>query len=393
MARALHKLSARAVKHAKDGMHSDGGGLFLRVKGSGRSWVCRFTWDGRKREMGIGSVDVVTLAQAREKSAEVRQLVGSGIDPIEARKTPDTTPAVAPVLLGAGQTFKTAMTGFLALNEGQWRNPKHRQQWRNTLGSYAKPLMQKHVGEITVDDLEAVLVPIWHSKPETATRLRGRIERVIGYSIAKGWTRGPNPAAWRGCLEHILPAQKATVVHHAAVPVDEAPAAFRLLWDKRNRGMGANALCFAILGAMRSGEVRGLAWDEVKENHILIDADRMKAGRDHRIPITPMMQDYLEAQPRMVGSDLVFPSSRNGPISDMTMSKAMKTSGIKATPHGWRSVFSDWANNQGFRREWIEDALAHTIGSSVERAYRRGDFMDQRRDLMVAWGQFLLGDA
>lgn len=391
MSRTLFKLTARQIKTLPDGMHNDGGGLYLRAKGNSRSWVFRFTHDGRKREMGLGSLDAVPLARAREKAQEARELVAQGMDPVEVRKAPQSAAVAAPALTG-GRTFKQAMDGFLDLNLSQWKNPKHRQQWVNTLNTYAAPLMTKPVGEITVDDVEAILVPIWTVKPETASRVRGRIERVLGYAMAKRWCKGPNIASWRGNLEHILPRQKPSERHHAAVPWDNAPEAFQTLWAKRDKGQGTRALLFCVLGAMRSGEVRGLRWDEVHADHILIPGDRMKAGKPHRVPITGPMRLILDNQPRMVGSPYVFPSSRQGMISDMTMSKSMKTSGIVGTPHGWRSTFSDWANAQGHRREYIEDQLAHVVGSDAERAYRREDWLRHRVSIMAEWAGYLLAE-
>jgi hypothetical protein len=208
-------------------MHSDGGGLFLRIKGTGKSWVVRFTDAGRKREMGLGSAATVTLAAARIKATAVRELVAAGHDPIAVRRAPVTAPTLA-----GSRTFRTAMDGFLALNESEWTNTKHRQQWHNTLNTHAVALMGKQVAGITIDDIEAVLVPIWTKTPPTAKRVRERIEKVLGFAMAKRWMKGPNPAAWRGNLEHILPKQKRPKKHYAAVAVVDAPEAFQTLWGK-----------------------------------------------------------------------------------------------------------------------------------------------------------------
>lgn len=380
---ALNKLSATAVKSAGDGMHSDGGGLFLRVKNGRKSWVFRFTRDGRKREMGLGGLDTVTLAKARTAATEARQQVSEGLDPIAERDRPTEVDTVV-------VTFRQAVTQFLDANAPTWKNAKHRQQWQNTLDTYAAPLMAHPVQQVATADVVACLLPIWHTKAETARRARGRIERVMSAQIALGNRPAPNPAAWKDNLEHVLPRQKDEVVHHAAVPVDQVPEAFARLWECRQDGQGAAALVLGIMGAMRSGEVRGLLWSDVQGDLIVIPRDRMKAGKEHRIPITPQMREHLDDLPRFKGCALVFPSNRMGQISDMTMKAAMRRCDLgQYTPHGWRSSFSDWANRDGFRREHIEDALAHIVGSRVERAYRRGDFLEHRQELTQKWCDYL----
>jgi integrase len=238
-------------------MHSDGGGLFLRIKGTGKLWVVRFTDTGRKREMGIGSAATVTLADARIKATEVRELVASGHDPIAVRKAPvaRSTPA-----LTGGTTFRDAMDGYLALNAAAWTSQKHQKEWPQTLNTHAAALMGKQLADITMDDIEAVLVPIWTSAPARAKRVRERIEKVLGFAMAKKWMRGPNPAIWRGNLEHILPKLKPSQRHHAAVAVVDAPAAFQRLWHRRDTEVGYRALLFCILTGLRAGEVRGMTW-------------------------------------------------------------------------------------------------------------------------------------
>lgn len=377
---ALHKLTAKQVQHAKSGMHSDGGGLFLAVKGGGRSWVFRYTQDKRKREMGLGSLSSVSLSSAREAAANARQAVAEGRDPIDARQQSFEMPEPSRAI------FRAAMERFLRLNGPTWKNAKHAAQWRSTLVTYAAPLMEMDVATITSREVLDCLEPIWNEKPETARRVRGRIERVLSSCIALSERQPPNPAGWKDNLEHLLTSKRPRVKHHAAIPVEEAPAAFSALWARRDKSMGAQALCFAILGAMRSGEVRQLQHSDLKQDHVAIPAERMKASVLHRVPLLPEMI----APPKINGADLVFPSSRLRPLSDMTLAKAQKSAEIGGTPHGWRSTFSDWANGAGYRREYIEDALAHQIGSAVERAYRRNDYLEQRRPMMEAWRDYLL---
>lgn len=385
---SLNKLTARGAAAAQDGMHSDGGGLFLRVKGASRAWVFRFTVDGRKREMGLGPASAVSLATARTKAAEARDLVGQGIDPIAGRTAPQLAPRKR-----QPRSFRAALRTYIDAHHQTWSNAKHAAQWQSSLERHAGDLMRRDVAEITTADIEAVLLPIWLTKCETAGRVRQRIERILSATIARGDRPGPNPAAWRDNLEHVLPSQKKvrTVTHHASVPWQEAPAAFRAILDRRSQGVGYGALVTLCLTALRSGEVRHLEWDDVDQDALVLPAERMKARRPHRVPITPPLAAYLANQPRITGTPLVHPGTGGRPMSDMTMSKAMKGAGLDDfTPHGWRSTFSGWANAQGWGRDLIEDQLAHQIGNAVERAYRREDFLERRRPLMTAWAGYLL---
>jgi len=287
-------------------------------------------------------------------------------------------------------SFGAAAQRFIDLHDNQWKNPKHRQQWKNTLDTYAAKLSDLPVDVIKTPHVVACLLPIWVSKPETARRVRGRIERVLSASIALGERSGPNPAGWKDNLEHVLPPQRTDVKHFSAVPFDAAPDAFKNLTERRGLGQGNNALLFTILTALRSGETRRVEWSDIDDNTLVIPGSRMKAGRVHRVPLNQPVQQLLSGLRRMAGTELVFPSTRGGPISNMTMAQEMKRSGLKEfTVHGWRSTFSDWANNAGFRRDFVEDALAHQIGNAVERSYRRGDYLEQRRELMDAWGEYL----
>lgn len=383
---ALHKLAARTVKSAGPGMHSDGGGLFLAVKGAGaRSWVFRFTVDGRKREIGLGSAGAVSLAEARQRAQEARDTVAVGGDPLADRR-----PAQRPQRQRQVPTFAEAADRYIRDHAPTWRSPKSSAQWRSSLTAYAAPLMPMAVTEIDVADVESCIGPIWLDKPETASRVRGRIERILGGCIARKERPGPNPAALSDNLEHILPKRRQRRVrHHAAVPIAEAQDAFAAIWKRRQTGAGTAALIAVALTALRSGEVRGLRWTDLQDDVVVIPADRMKAGRVHRVPVTPFLASWLRVQPRVEG--VVFYGQRSGrPLSDMTLAMAMRRAELgDYTPHGWRSTFRDWAGAEGWDSDLAEDQLAHTVGSSVARAYRRADFLDRRRPMMEAWEEWI----
>ncbi|MEP1202006.1 tyrosine-type recombinase/integrase [Tateyamaria sp.] len=300
---------------------------------------------------------------------------------------------VAPATAREAMSFEAAMRRYIQAHHVTWSNAKHARQWETSLRNHAAPLMRQNVAQITSADIEAVMLPIWLSKIETASRVRQRIERVLSASIARGDRPGPNPAAWRDNLEHILPAQSKVrkVKHHAAVPWEDAPAAFRTIWDMRGTGTGYQALVTLILTGMRSGEVRSLEWEDIKRDHLLIPAERMKARKAQRFGMSLPLAIWLDSLPRIEGTDCVHPGRFNRLMSDETIATAMQGAGLgEYTVHGWRSTFSDWANAQGWSRDLIEDALAHQIGNSTERAYRRGDYLDRRQKLMAAWARYLL---
>jgi len=378
------------VTGAKDGMHSDGGGLFLRVKGNARAWVFRFTYASRKREMGLGPQSAVSLATARERAAQARDVVSRGDDPIAARTAPQ-----AVTVTRRDDTFEANMRRYIAAHRATWSNGKHASQWESSLRRHAGPLLQMPIGSITTADVEAVLAPIWLSKCETASRVRQRIERILGAAIARGDRPGPNPGGWRDNLSVLLPDQSRVHVvrHHSAVPWRDAPEAFAAVVARRDKGIGYRALITICLTALRSGEVRHLHWSDVGDDMLVLPAVRMKARRAHRVPVTGPLAVHLSSLPRVAGAaDLVHPGQSRAAMSDMTISKAMRGAGLgQYTPHGWRSTFSDWANSEGWNRDLIEDQLAHQIGGSVERAYRRSDYLDRRRPLMDAWGKYLVG--
>jgi integrase len=383
MARQLHTLSARTVATlTKPGRHSDGGGLYLNITASGaRSWVFMWKADGKRREMGLGPLRDVPLGKARERAAEARQKLADGLDPIAAR---DNKPQV--------MTFGEAADALIESMSSSWRNVKHRSQWKMTLTVYCEPLRSKPVMEVGTEEVLKVLKPLWITKPETASRLRGRIERVFDFARARGQGTGENPARWRGHLEAVLPKRaKLTRGHHKAMPFDEVPEFMVALRERE--GIAARALEFAILTAARSGEVFGASWDEfdLSARVWTVPAARMKAGREHRVPLSDRAVEILrEMEQKWLGGH-VFPGTKPGrPLSVMALEMVLRRMKVDVTVHGFRSAFRDWAGERThFPREVAEAALAHLVGDAVERAYRRGDALEKRRKLMDAWASFL----
>lgn len=385
MARALNKLSATAAKNAsKPGRHSDGGGLYLSVAPAGtKSWVFVWTRKGKKSEMGLGSYPDVSLADAREKAAAFRAEVAAGRNPIKLRDRQEEP------------TFGECAVDFIASMEKSWRNDKHRAQWRNTLETYGKKIWNKQVSQIETADVLEVLKPIWHSKPETAARVRGRIERVIEFANASGkrsWA--PNPAAWKGHLRSLLPApEKLSRGHHPAMPYDEVPAFLKAL--EGVEGISARGLEFLILTAARTGEVIGATWGEFDLEDALwtIPGERMKAGKTHRVPLTSRALAIVKKLREDRINDYVFPGDKKDrPISNMAFTMVMRRLKLgHYTPHGFRSSFRDWAGDKTlYPREIAEAALAHRLGDKTEEAYRRSDALEKRRKLMDSWQRYLL---
>jgi integrase len=272
-----------------------------------------------------------------------------------------------------------------------WTDPRAAAIWRASLEQHAAGLMLIPVDQIDVADVEACVGRIWLAKAETASRVRGRIERILGACIARDERQGPNPAALKDNLDHILPRRRAVQVeHHAAVPLDEAQDAFAAIWERREVGMGTAALVVVALTALRSGEVRGLQWPDICADTITIPADRMKARRIHRVPVTPVLGDWLGRQPRLAGAQVFFGARSGRPLSDMALSMAMRRAGLgDYTPHGWRSVFRDWAAREAWDSDLAEDQLAHVVGNAVARAYRRADFLERRRPMMESWESWI----
>ncbi len=377
----MGKLTARKVETARPGKYGDGGGLQLAVASSGaKKWVLRFLWQGNAREMGLGSYPEVGLAEAREKAIAGRRLARSGVDPIAERKQDRRVPTFGKL---ADEVVTEQSKGF--------RNDKHRAQWRMTLETYAAPLRVKAVDAIATEDVLGVLKPIWMTKTETASRLRGRIERVLNAAKAKGLRSGENPAAWRGHLENLLPKrQKLTRGHHAALPYADVPAFVAKL--RTRKAVAALALEFAILTAARSGEVLGARWPEIDFDARVwtIPAKRMKSGREHRVPLSESALAILEKFGEARVSEFIFPGQGAGrPLSEMVLRRMLRRDADVVTVHGFRSSFRDWAGNEThFPRELAEAALAHVVGDKAEQAYRRSDALEKRRALMEAWAQW-----
>ncbi|WP_288483299.1 site-specific integrase [uncultured Novosphingobium sp.] len=400
---ARNKLSDRRVQsEKKPGLYGDGGGLYLRIRPSGRSWIfigtlkpkgefrIKKTGPGKRIEMGLGSALDVPLAKARQRAAEIREVLLEGIDPRverlkskEEAKPADDKPVV---------TFGAFAMELLDSIEDGFRNPKHRAQWRSTLKTHAEKLLEVPIADVSTEQIVAVLEPIWLSKRETASRLRGRIERVLDAARVKGLREGENPARGRGHLELLLPKSTKTVRHHPALPFKQVAEFITGL--RQRSGMAARALEFTILTAARSGETRGMTWAEVnlEERLWTVPASRMKAGATHEVPLSDRAMAILNdlKNDKVQPHHFVFPAQRSGSLSDMTLSaviKRMQQTGI--TVHGFRSTFRDWAGEEtSFEREVIEMALAHTVASSVERAYRRGRALEKRRDLMTEWAKY-----
>jgi len=387
------ELSALAVKHlTKPGLHFVGGirGLALQVLPTGgRSWVLRAMVGGKRRDMGLGGYPEVKLGEAREAANSARKLIRENIDPIKARAEGK---AALRAGVGLSITFGDAAKEFIAANEASWRNAKHRQQYANTLATYANPV----IGKLSLRDIELphilkILEPIWQEKTETATRLRGRVEQVLDWGTVRGYRDGLNPARWRGHLDKILPKPKklTRVKHHASLPWVEIGSFMAGL--RKAEGMGARALEFAILTACRSGEVRGATWDEIdlEAGEWDIPDDRMKAAKAHRVPLSDAALSLLNALPRISGNKLVFAAPRGGQLSDMTLTAVLRRMAVDVVPHGFRSSFREWAGEAtAYPREVIEHALAHQLADKAEAAYQRGSLFPKRVSLMQDWADF-----
>ncbi|MBN8890987.1 MAG: hypothetical protein BGP12_12380 [Rhodospirillales bacterium 70-18] len=420
MPRKAAGLTALQVRTAKPGRYGDGNGLYLLVRSKeARFWLFRYTPAGGKmREMGLGRAgsgdDCVSLADAREKAAGLHGLVRAGVDPLAQREADAAAgKAAAQDAAVKAISFKDASARYIAAHEPSWANPKHRQQWTNTLATYADP----HFGDVPVSGVGtahvlAALEPIWTAKPETASRVRGRVEAVLDYAKARGWREGENPAAWKGHLSMTLPARAkvAAVEHHPALPWQQVGAFLTALRSRAS--IAARALEFGILTAARSGEVMGARWGEIDlaERVWTVPAARMKAGREHRVPLSGAALAVLDGMAKLRRTDspdgFVFPGAAPGKglsvmALDMAVRRMNKTDkpdalppwrgagGRAVVPHGFRSTFRDWAaETTAYPNEVVEMALAHAVGDKVEAAYRRGDLFDKRRRLMDEWAGF-----
>lgn len=386
----LGSLAVKAI--SKRGIHFVGGvpGLALTVhQGGSRSWMLRYQLNGKRRDLGLGSFDSVSLAKAREAARAARAKLEAGIDPIEDKK------AIRSKLLAsqaAVMLFKEASAKYIASKEAGWRSAKHTQQVRNSITRYAFPFIgQMSVSDIQVPHILKVLEPIWYKIPKTAERVRGRIESILGWAIALELRTSSNPARWKGHLEKLLtsPSKIAETTHFRSLPFTEMPTFMKAL--RQQEGMGAKALEFTILTAARSGEVRGAKWDEfdLDAGVWTVPATRMKAGKQHRVPLSDAALAIVKQQQKISINEYVFPSPRKTILSDMTLTAVLRRMDIPAVPHGFRSTFSTWASEKSdFPQEVIEMALAHAIGNKVEAAYRRGDLFEKRKQLMQEWADY-----
>ena len=382
MARKINRLNARAVATiTKHGRHADGGGLYLSVSpNGGRRWVFLFRWHGKPTEIGFGSARDVTLARARELAGQARAKRAEGINPKDARRSSE------------GATFGECADRQIETMRPSWRSDRHAAQWEKTLRNYSARLRHLPVDRITTDDVLSVLKPLWNDKPETASRLRGRIERVLDAAKAQGLRNGENPARWRGHLDQILPKrQRLTRGHHAAMHYSDLPAFMGDLQTRQETA--ARALEFTILTAARSGEVFGARWEEFDLDRAVwtVSSRRMKGGREHRVPLSQRALEIVKAMYEARNSNFVFAGQKLGkPLLVTALLMLLRRMKIEnATVHGFRSTFRDWAAEcTNFSNEVCEAALAHAVANKVEAAYRRGDLFDKRRDLMDAWAAY-----
>jgi len=396
MAKAVKALTALEVNRlSAPGMHTVGAvpGLYLRVLPSpsaSRSWILRIKIGGARRDLGLGGYPEVSLAQAREAARGKRQLVRDGVDPVAQKRAAESARRAAAM---KKTTFAEAAAQYIAIHEPSWRSAKHAWQWRNSLDRYVMPKIGRlDVGDIGITQVLDVLEPIWRTTTEAASRIRGRIELILAWADKRAERERLNPARWRGHLDTQLPrpSKVARPKHHKALALAEIGLFMRRLRDQDS--MAARALEFAILTAARSGEVRHATWAEVDMGAKIwtISAERMKGGREHRVPLSDGAMSLLRSLACVEDSDVIFQSPRSGPLTDTALVAVCRRIGADCVPHGFRSTFRDWcAERTNVAREVAEMALAHAIGSEVEAAYRRGDLFDKRHCLMDEWAAFL----
>jgi len=389
MGRALQRLSTRFVASKTEaGYYADGGGLYLQVGSSrSKSWIFRYTLNGRAREMGLGSVSNIGLADARKSASACRGLLHEGRDPIQVR---DAELAAERLVQARAITFRECAAAYIDAHRAGWKNAKHASQWTNTLEAYCGPVFGGlPVAEVDTGYVLKVLEPIWAQKSETASRLRARIENVLDWATVRKYRSGENPARWRGHLDMLLPrlGKKQRVKHHPAMPYGEIGAFMERL--RTQPGIAARALEFLVLTAARTAEVIGARPEEFDLNKgvWIVPAERMKSGRPHRVPLSGRALAIVEKQKE---GKHIFPGTRGkNPLSNMAMLKLLERMGIDATVHGFRSTFRDWAAEcTHYSREVCEMALAHTVGDQTEAAYRRGDLFEKRRRLMADWAEY-----
>ena len=406
MAREYNRLTAASVKSIrKPGRYSDGGGLYLQVGPTGgKSWLFRYMRTGRAREMGLGPVNTIPLATqvvmrdgerreivgARDLAADARRLILQGVDPIDQR---DSERQAGQMAQGLSKTFQECAVAYLRGHRAGWSNSKHAGQWESTLSTYVYPVIGNiPVAQIDTPQVLKVLEPIWTEKSETASRVRGRIETILDWAKVRGYRDGQNPARWRGHLDHTLPRRSkvAKVEHHAAMPFHKVPKFMEAL--REQDGVAARALEFLILTAARTGEVIGATWREMdlEEGIWTVPAERMKAGKQHKVPLSARAIEILKGAEGM-DERFVFPGRDAGRgLSNMALLATLDRMSVKdATVHGFRSSFRDWAAERTqAAREVVEMCLAHSIGDKVEAAYRRGDLFERRKELMLLWASY-----
>lgn len=398
--RAANRLSAvKIARLTEPGRYADGGNLWLQItKTKTKSWLFRYMRDGRERAMGLGPVDIVPLADARERARQARRLLLDGRDPIDQRHGERSS---ARLEAAKAITFRDAAERYVDAHEASWRNEKHRAQWRSTLEMYAYPV----VGGLPVSAMDTALVlkviePIWKTKAETASRVRGRIETILSWATVRGYRTGDNPARWRGHLDQILPKRSkiAPVKHHAAMRYRDVPA-FLTKLRQHGEAISAAALEFTVLTAARTNETIGARWEEIdlEEGLWTIPKTRIKTQRAHRVALPQRCLDLLKGLPRVAdGQGYLFPGARAGrALSNMAMAMLLRdVVGTDVTVHGFRSSFKDWATEQTHHpRDIVEAALAHVVGDKVEAAYRRGDALEKRRALMADWADYCMKGA
>ena len=393
MPKLARELTALEVSRlVAPGKHPVGSGIYLEINPSGaRVWILRTIVGNKRRHIGLGPYPATTLAQARQKARDARDLIAQGVDPVEHKRE---IKSALKAQQAKAVSFEQCAVSYIDAHADTWKNAKHRQQWQNTLRTYAFPVL----GSLLVKDVAqahvlSVLEPIWKTKTETATRVRGRIELILDWACARGYRSNDNPARWKGHLDKLLPqpSRLSRAIHHKALPIDQMPAFMAEL--NQHEGMSCWCLQFAILTASRSGEARGARWDEMDMKKAIwtIPAERMKAGQEHQVPLSSQAMLLLKNLPR-TSSPYVFFSAKGTPLSDMALSMLMRRMGQDAVPHGFRSTFRDWAGDKThYARDLAEAALAHTLTNKVEAAYRRSTALEKRRAMMQDWADFITG--
>ena len=386
----INRLSARQVETLPPGFHTDGGGLYLRVRDTGsRAWVFRYSRRGRTREIGLGATHSRSLADARKVAAAMRILLIDGADPADVLRPTDER-------VGPKETFASCAEALIVSKQSGWRNAKHTQQWRNTLRDYVFPVIGKlRPADVTLSHVKVILEPIWATKTETATRVRQRVEAVLDWAYVHELRTGENPARWKGVLDKVFPPPNKVraVKHHPACPYKEVPQLMEALAGEQ--GIPSLCLRFLILTGVRSGEVRGALWDEVDlaSRTWTLPAERTKMQRPHRVPLSRGALRIIRAVPHIVGQDFIFPADQGGQMTDVVLSKALHQLMTGVTVQGFRSSFRQWAEEQtSFPKAVCELALSHVNKDRVEAAYQRSDLFERRRELMEAWDHFLTAE-